>query len=182
VIVKLSGIENTPAIIQHLSGFVFWVSFASLRENRLFPFRGHKKTGWSPVFFVKRETCLQSFYPLVQAAFLTGRLVFVNQALICGAVDNWYRQFEGFGSTLFIAGSDRFLHVFNVGAHGAATGCIVLPMRFRLTSALAGLCCIGQSNSPKTKIRLNLKELAILMPKRGVVNSQTQARKGEETA
>ena len=118
-------------------------------------------------FFVQRRCCLQRFDPRIQTALMSGCLVLVDQALICRAVDNRNRIFVCFGGTLFISSFDSLFHVFQVGAHSAAARRVVLTVRFSLTSALAGLYCVGQGLSPD---KVNARKSAVFWSVQGFLS------------
>lgn len=84
--------------------------------------------------------CSETSDVSVQAAFMTGRLVVMDQSLACGAIDDRYGSSIGLSGGVTVTGLDGRNDLFNTSTQpGPLTG-IELTVFFRLPGALGCLC------------------------------------------
>jgi hypothetical protein len=94
------------------------------------------------------QSALQRADMLTKAAFMTGSLVFMDQALTDRFVDNRNSFPVGGLGSFRITGGNCFNDIFNVSAQRGALAGITLAAVFRLMGAFTRLSRVCQNNSP----------------------------------
>ena len=85
---------------------------------------------------------------LTKTAFMAGSLVFMDQALADGSVDNRNRFLVGGLGSVRITGGNRFNDIFDMSTQRGALAGIALTAVFRLMGAFTRLSRVCQNNSP----------------------------------
>jgi hypothetical protein len=94
------------------------------------------------------QSALQRADVLAKAAFMTGSLVFMEQALADGFVDNRNSFPVGGLGSFRITGGNCFNDIFDLGAQRGALASLALTAVFRLMGAFTRLSRVCQDNSP----------------------------------
>jgi hypothetical protein len=94
------------------------------------------------------QSALQRADVLTKAAFMTGGLVFMDQALADRSVDHRNSFLVGGLGSFRITGGNRFNDILDMSTQRGALAGIALTAVFRLMGAFASLSRVCQNNSP----------------------------------